>query len=407
MATFAYTVRTKDGSILKGVYEASDQYTVLAGLKGKGYIPLKVKEKSGFNKDLNINALFSRKVALKDISVFCRQFSAVIEAGIPVLECLDIVRKQTESLKLKNILNSVYEKVQKGRSLSESLKEFKGEIPSMMINMIEAGEASGTLDKVMARLAVYFANNNRIKSKAISAAIYPMFIFLFSIIAVIVLMIFVVPKFKDMYSGMGANLPGITQMMLDISGFITSHILLLTIIFIGLIGWFVYFIRSAQGKTFFDDLFLKVPIVSGVFKKIIAANFTRTLASLLMAGVPLIESLEIVDRVINNSTVSKYLEKVREDITKGSKLSIAISNVKIFPAMVVNMTNIGEESGSLDSIMDKTADFFEEEAEAAIERATTMIEPLAIAFMAVIVGFVVISIVMPIADSISSVQSMG
>ena len=406
MANFAYTVRTKDGAILKGIYEASDKVTVVTGLKGKGYIPLKIKEKTGLNQDVKLSML-NKKVSLKDISIFCRQFSAVIDAGIPILECLDIVRKQTESLKMRSLLNSVYEQVQKGKSLSESMNEFKGQVPPMMINMVEAGEASGTLDKVMARLATYFANKNRIKSKAISATVYPIFIFVFTILAVIALVTFVIPQFKDMYGSMGVDLPGITQMMLDISAFITNNTFLLLILVAGLIGGFIYFINSTKGKVFFDRLFLRAPIVSGVFKKIISATYTRTLASLLSAGVPLIQSLEITDKVINNTVVSKYLEKVREDITKGSRLSTAIGNVKVFPSMVVSMTNIGEESGSLDLIMDKTADFFEEESEAAIERAATMIEPIAIAFMAVIVGVVVISIVMPMANSISSVQSMG
>lgn len=405
MANYAYTARTKDGTIVKDLYEAADKAMVVTALKNKGYIPLKVTEKSGFNSDINFD-IIGQRVTTKDISVFCRQFSAVIEAGIPVLECLDIVRKQTESKKMREIINKVYEQVQKGRSLSESFKEFKNDIPPMMINMIEAGEASGTLDKVMARLAVYFANSNKTISKVKGAMIYPIVLFCVSVLAVIALLWLVVPKFKDMLSSMGTDLPVSTKVLMAISDFVANNIILILILLVGSVVGIMVYSKTANGKYFFDNLFLSVQPFSGMFKKMIAARFTRTMASLLSAGVPLIEALEITEKVINNSVMSKYLEKVREDVTKGSKLSVAISNVKVLPTMVVNMISIGEESGTIDGILDKTADFFEEETEAAIAGMTTMLEPAVILVMATLVGGVIISIVQPMFKMISAANSM-
>lgn len=405
MASFVYSARGKTGETIKGTYEASDKTTVITVLKNKGYIPLDVKEKTGLLQNLNIGFI-SQKVPSKDLSVFCRQFATIVDAGIPVMECLDIIRKQVESKKLSDISNKVYEQVQKGRSLSEGLKEFKDELPSIMINMVEAGEASGTLDKVMDRLASHFENESKIISKVKGAMIYPFVIFVVAFFAVIALLKWVVPQFVNIFSSMGAELPILTRILIKLSEIIVSYFIPLIVVLIGLVVALIVFYRSKRGKIFFDRLYLKIPAISSMYKKMIAARFTRTMASLLSSGLPLIQSLEITNKVIDNAVMSAYLDKVVEDVTKGVKLSVAVSHVRIFPAMINSMINIGEESGSMDSMLDRTADFFEEETRTAVANVTSLIEPMIIVVMAVVVGGIVVSIAQPMFGMFENVQNM-
>lgn len=403
MAVFHYVARTENDQVVKGMYQATDKFTVIAMLKNKGYIPLEVKE----NRGLGINLDFIQTgITKRDIAVFCRQFSAVIEAGIPVLECLDIVRKQTESRQLKNVLNNVYEQVQKGRALSDGFKEFRSVLPAVLINMIEAGEASGTLDRVMARLAVYFENESKVVNKVKGAMIYPMVIFVVAIAAVIVLLWLVVPQFQSMFSSMGAELPVLTKMLISASGFVVNNIFLLLIFIIALIIGALYYFKSSTGKQVLDKVYLQIPIISNMYRKMITARFTRTMASLLSAGLPLIQALEITNKVLDNAVMTKQLDKVVEDITKGSKLSIAISQVPVFPVMLISMIGIGEESGSMDSVLDKVADFYEDETEVAVGKLTSMLEPAIIIVMAVIVGSVVLGVAMPMFQMIQNVGNM-
>ncbi len=404
MAVYKYSALNDTGVMVKGTYQATDKTTVISMIKSRGQIPLEVKEKGIIN--LEKFESKNKKVSSRDIAIFCRQFSTVIEAGIPILECLDIIRKQTESKQLKVILNRVYEQVQKGRTMSESLKEFKDILPSVLINMIESGESSGTLDKVMSRLAVYFANEGSMISKVKGALMYPAAILCVTIIAVMVLLTFVVPNFVGMYGDLGAELPLPTKILMSAGDFMGKWwFLIIGVIAGGVIG-IVRYRKTENGKKFFDELLFKIPVISNLQVKLISARFTRTMASLMGAGLPLIQSLEITDKVINNTVVSKHLTEVVEEVSKGTKLSTAISNVGFFPMMVFNMINIGEESGSLDSILDKTADFYEEETSVTIESAMKLIEPVIIIFMAVIVGGVVIAMVLPMFGMMENIQNM-
>lgn len=391
MSVFSYSARTQKGNIIKGTYEAPDKQIVIAALKSKGYIPLEVKEKS----QISNLSIFEHKLSVRDIAVFCRQFATIIQAGIPILESLDIIRKQTESKRLKEIISKTYEEVQKGKSLSDSLKEFRKELPPILINMIEAGEVSGALDKVMNKLAVYFETQNKLLKKVKGALTYPLVVSGVAIIDIIVLLWFVVPQFQTMYAGIGAKLPLATRVLLSISNFVVNNIILLIVATIGLVVGTIYYLRTEKAKYFFDRLVFKIPKISVLYQKLIAARFSRTMASLLSAGIPLIKSLEITDKVINNSLMSEYLSRVIEDVTKGNKLSLSISQIPFMPAMAISMVRIGEESGALDSILDKTADIYEEETDAEVANLTTLIEPAIIVVLAVVVGGVVISIVQP------------
>lgn len=403
MAVFSYVAIDKSGQTIKGTYQASDKSTVVTMIKSKELIPLEVKQK-GLSTFANID-LSKKNVTSREIAIFCRQFSAVIEAGIPILECIDIVRKQTESKSLREILNKVYEQVQKGRTLSDSLKEYKDRLPSVFINMIESGESSGTLDKVMARLAIYFANEGNLVAKVKGAMIYPMVILGVTVAAVIILLWFVVPQFVTMFGDNPLPLP--TRIVMAAGDFMAAYwYLVLGGLGAAVFGVYKYH-KSEPGKAFFDDLFLKLPIVSNMNSKLIAARFTRTMASLMSAGLPLIQALEITDKVINNTVMSKNLRNVIEEVSKGTKLSTAMSNIAFLPTMVYNMINIGEESGSLDYILDKTADFYEEETSYAIEGLMKMMEPMIIVFMAVAVGSIVVAIVLPMFGMFENIQSMS
>lgn len=403
MGVFKYSALNEAGATVKGTYQAADKSTVVSMIKSKGYIPLEVKEKGLVNLG-NFDKYTKGKATSRDIAVFCRQFSNVIEAGIPILECLDIIRKQTESKRLKEILNKTYEHVQKGRTLSDSLKEYRDELPAVLINMIESGETSGTLDKVMARLAIHFANEGNMMAKIKGALIYPAVICIVMVLAVIVLIWFVVPQFAGIFASTGSTLPLPTRMLMSAGDFMSKYWFLVIAGLAAAIYGLTKYYKSASGKKFFDNLFLRLPIIGTAQKKIIAARFTRTMSSLMMAGLPLIQALEITDKVINNTVMTKCLTDVIEEVSKGTKLSIAISNIEFLPPMVFNMVNIGEESGALDSILDKTAEFFEEETNYAIEGLMKLIEPVIIVLMAVVVGGIIISIVMPMFDMFKAIQ---
>ena len=402
MSIYSYKARTKTGAMVKGTYEASDVSTVISVLKSKDYLPIKILEKK---QGLKLEFL-SMKISKRDISIFCRQFATVIEAGIPVLESLDIIRKQVESKKFREILDKVYTQVQKGSSLSDSLRRFSKDLPPILINMIEAGEMSGTLDRVMNRMAIFFENENKLVRKVKGAMTYPSVIAGVSVIAVIGMLKFVVPQFVSMFSSMGGELPAATQMLINASEFISHNFLFIIIALIGAVGGTIYYFKTENGMLFKDKMMFKIPKISSMYKKMLAARFSRTMASLLSSGLPLIRAIEITDKVIGNALMSTYLQAMVNNVSKGTKFSVAVSQIPFFPSMLISMITIGEESGALDSLLDKTADFYEEETEAEVEGLTAMMEPLIIVVMAVMVGGIVVAMVQPMFGMFDQISNL-
>ncbi|SNX55340.1 type II secretion system F family protein [Thermoanaerobacterium sp. RBIITD] len=394
MPVYSYKVKDSDGNLITGTLELESKTVCIDNLKQKNYYILDIKEKEE-KKDIFESINSSRKVKVKDIAVFCRQFATLINAGLPIVTSLATMVEQVENKKLKGALSEVYEDVQKGKGLSESMRKHPDVFPMLLFNMIEAGEVSGTLDNVLNEMADHFEKENNLSQKVKSALAYPMVVSIVAICVVIFLVTNVLPTFVGMFKNAGAQLPLPTMILLGLSDSISHY----WYVYIADIALTVFLIMKAlkteNGRRLYDSLALKVPIFGPLNKKVITSRFTRTLATLISSGIPLIEAMTVIEKVVGNTIVADGLKKVEEEIKRGKGLAEPLKKMGIFPPMVIQMINVGEDSGSLDSILKKTADFYDSEVDAAVSQMTTLIEPLIIVVLASVVGFIVISIVMP------------
>ncbi|MBU5254908.1 type II secretion system F family protein [Tissierella praeacuta] len=398
---YKYKAVSQNGEVIEGFFEGNEESDVLAMLKGNNYLPVSVEKDISSEKKIDI---FSKKIKKKDLAVFCRQFYTMLDAGIGIVKCIDILEKQSENKNLKKALGTLHENVQKGFTLSEGMKKHSTVFPSLLINMVEAGEVSGNLDIIMERMAVHFEKENKLENKIKSALIYPVVLAVVSIAVVIFLLVAVMPTFIGMFESSGQALPKPTQILLNISNWLTEYWYIFIPIVLALIVGFVLFKQTPTGINFVDTLKIKIPVIKDTNVKIITARFARTLSTLMSSGIPLLQSIEIVSRVVGNKIVHDRLEIASEDVRKGISLSRAINEVGIFPPMVDSMIKIGEESGSLDDILYKTADFYDEEVEVALQRMTSLMEPVMLVIMALIIGFIVIAMAMPMFDMVNTIQ---
>lgn len=396
MATFNYQAKTVTGNVSTGKIDATDKNMVVSLLRNRGMYPLEISELNVLEKDLKMGS--RKKIPLKALSLFCKQFYTMIDAGVTIVGSLDLLRRQTENRKLANILSKVYEDVQKGMSLSEAMRVHKSQFPTIVISMIEIGEISGNLDTVLDRLSIYLEKDNRIRQKVKTSMVYPKVIGAIALVAVIFMMTFVVPNFISMFKDMGSQLPMPTRILLGISNVFKNVWFLLgaSIVIPSLIFAYKKFKKTEKGKFIYDKFILGLPLVGKNMSKIIASRFSRSLSLMLKTGVPLIQALEVVGNLLDNEVVNKGIIKVKEDIKRGSGLAEPLEAVGIFPVMVTHMISIGEEAGSLDSIVEKVADFYDDELDASIGKLVAMLEPLMIVAMAIVVGGIVIAMILPI-----------
>lgn len=398
---FKYKAIAQNGQTIEGVFEAQNKNDVIAMIKGNKHLPVSVE------RDIEADAQFellSKKVKKKDLAIFCRQFYTMINAGLGIVKCIDILVVQTENKTLKKALANINEDIQKGLTLSEAMKKHQKIFPQILISMVEAGEVSGNLDTIMERMAVHFEKENKLENKIKSSLIYPIALIVVSVAVVIFMLVFVLPTFTGMFEGSDTPLPGPTRFLMNISDSIQTH----WYIYVGVIAFlsagFLVFKQSEEGRRFFDNLKITFPGVKITSAKIITSRFTRTLSTLMSSGIPLLQAMEVVGKVVNNSIVKERLDAGTNSVRKGVPLSRAVRDVKIFPPMVDSMIKIGEESGSLDDILFKTADFYDEEVEASLQRMTTLIEPILLVAMAIVIGFIVIAMALPMFDMVNTIQ---
>ena len=399
MPLYRYKAISQKGEVLEGYKEAQSASEIVSFLKNNNYYPVSVKE------DVDTSTrkvFFSKKVTKKDLSVFCRQFYTMLNAGISIINCLDILQRQVENKTLKKAILNLYEDVQKGMTLSEGMNKQKNVFPILLINMVEAGEVSGSLDVLMERMANHYEREYKIENKVRNALIYPAVLSVLSIAVVVFLIVVVMPTFVSMFQTSGSLLPTPTRILLDISSIIKEYWYLLISGLILLVFGFMYFLKTQIGRLFFDVLKISIPGIKKINIKIITSRFTRTLSTLLSSGIPLLEALEVVNRVVGNIVISEKLELVKEDTRRGIPISKAIRDINIFPPMVDSMIEIGEESGALDHILYKTADYYDEEIESTMEKMTTLLEPVLIVLIALVIGIIVLSMILPMFEMIST-----
>ena len=391
MPIFTYTVMTKEGKQKKGTLEAGSQSSAMSILKENGYYPIQVTEQTTFQKEIVIG----NPIKTKDITIFCQQFEAIISAGISVLEALDLLKEQTENKFFKKIIAELYTTVESGDSLSGAMAHHKKYFPSILINMIAAGEASGNLEIALKRMAEHFEKEYKLQQSIKKATMYPLIVSIVAVIVIGILVVVVIPTFVGMFNEMGMELPWTTRTLLGISDFVVNKwYILISVIVVAIIVLYFY-IRSEIGKITLSGIKLSMPLFGKLNVKIVASRFARTMSTLLASGLPLLEAIEIVSKVVDNYKVEKGLMACRNQVSKGVPLSKPVTEMGIFPPMITHMVKIGENTGQLEPILNKVADFYDGEVETSVSQLTTLLEPLIIVVLAVVVGFVVISIVQP------------
>jgi type IV pilus assembly protein PilC len=394
MPLYTYRVKNESGKIFTGEAKVERESDLSAMLIERGYAVVEIKEKNAFT-DISQIKIFQKRVKIKDLSIFARQFAIILEAGIPIAACLDILKEQSTNLTLKRIITDIGDDIKKGISLSASMKKHNDVFPGLFITMVEAGEVSGQLDKVFNRLAEQMEKQYKLNQKVKSAMTYPIIVVSIAVIVVIVLMAFAVPQFTVALNDLGVAMPLPTKILIAVSDFFKFFWWLIFIIIIGFILFIRSYVKTKNGKRFFGNLAIKLPILKIVVTNIITARFTRTLGTLIASGVMLIQSMEVVQNVIGNAVISEAFEDVISEIKKGRGLTQPLASMKFFPPMVMSMIKVGEESGDLDFSLNKCADFYDEEVEVSLKMLTEFIQPAIILVLAFVVGFIVISILYP------------
>jgi len=393
MPQYTYTAVDLAGKKHNGVMETASRTLLIQKLKEKGQFITDAEDKvDTAARDV---ASKSKKIKLKPLAVFCRQFATLINAGITAVKALDFLFQQTIDKNLRGCVGRVYELVQKGESMSEAFRKQGQAFPELFVNMVMTGESAGNLDQVLLRMADHYEKENKLRNRIKSAMIYPMVLAGLTVVVVIVMLVFVLPTFTGIITSGGGELPMITQILVNFSEFLQKYWWLVAGIVIAVIITWRGFKRSEKGHLWWDSFKLRMPIAGKSLRMIIAARFARTLSTLISSGLQMLSSIEITARIVDNQLVHNKLMTVTEDIRKGTQLSVAIRKTEQFPPMIYNMISVGEESGMLDDILTKTAAFFDEESDAAIGRLVGLLEPLMIIIMAVVIGFIVIAMYLP------------
>ncbi|MCJ8006991.1 type II secretion system F family protein [Lederbergia wuyishanensis] len=402
MARFQYKGRNRQ-KIVTGKINASSRREAMERLSTVGVRIIEIEEipESILTKDIS----FDRSVKLQHIVVFLRQFSTLLKAGITVVEATSILSAQTESKSLSNVLSQVKEDLTEGQSLSEAFKKHPKIFDSLFINLVKAGELSGTMDVTFERLSEHYEKQYRTKQKVLSSISYPIVVGIIAIAVVIFLLVFVVPTFVSMFDGFGGELPRITKFVLGVSD-IAKHYWVLLIVFIGLfiLGLFALN-KNIKTKYYLDLIILKLPFVGQIVQKSIIARMTRTLSSMLASSVPILQALDMVEKVIGNNVMAEVVKRSRVSLEEGNSLAGPIEEHWAFPPLVSQMIVIGERSGSLDTMLAKVADFYEHEVDAAAERMKALIEPIMIVILAGLVGVIVTAIVIPMFQIFDNIQN--
>lgn len=392
MPKYKYTAINADGKNVKDTIFATNMAEFNAVLKQKGEYALTVKEivENDAGSRANANA-----ISMKDLAILCKQFATMLNSGITIVKSLDVLYQQQEKEKLKNILLKVYEQVQVGKSLSKALASTDGAFPNFMVSMVEAGEMSGSIDQVMERLSEHYEKQMKLKSKVSSAMVYPIMLVVVGTAVVMGLFIFVIPNLMGMF-GDPEDLPALTRFLMNGSNFMQHYWYLVIIFFVAMFLVFGVFKNTRVVKQLIDKLALFTPVIGKLYAVVMSANFCRTMYSVFSSGMSLITSLELTTNVLNNTVVTEKMSGVLDEIRSGGALSAALHKTELFPQMMVTMINVGEESGALDEILSKTADFYDIQADDAVQKMVTLLEPLMIVIMGGVIGTVIIGIMMPV-----------
>ena len=402
MADFSYIAIEKSGREVRGSMEADSREKVEVKLRGQGLIPLEIQEQNAFQKDIK----FGKKVKTKDLSLFCRQFVSMLRAGVSIIDSLEMLSAQTENKTLSTAIAGMKTEIGKGTTLSEAMAMQGDVFPAMLINMVEAGENSGSIDQSLERMAVQFEKSNKLKGLLKKAMIYPAVLLAVTFVIFIVIVTYVIPKYMEMFEGTNLEMPLITRALMGLSDFIINHAVLLVVAIIALILLIVQWKKTESGKVFFGKLALRIPVFKKLNVKTYCSSFARTLSTLMLAGIPMIDAVDSVAKTMTNILYRDELLRAKEEIAKGIPLSEPLKVGGMFPPMVVHMLSIGEETGEIEEMLDRLADYYDEEVEMTTQNLVALLEPMIIIIMAIIVLILIAAIMGPMMMIYNNAGSM-
>jgi type IV pilus assembly protein PilC len=402
--SYAYKVRDREGKMAAGSMEAESEEAVVSRLRQLGYAPISIEAEKGAGLKAEVKLPGAGRVKLKDLAVFSRQFATMINSGLSLLRALTILGEQTSNRRLGEVIIQVRAEVEKGTSLSAAMARHPKVFNRLYVSMVRAGEIGGFLDQVLVKVAETFEKEVALRGKIRSAMTYPVVVFTMVIGIVAAMLIFIVPTFESLYESLGGTLPLPTRMLMNASNILRRFFLLVVLGMVVLTFLFRRWKASHKGRYQWDKFKLKVKVFGPLFHKTALSRFSRTLSTLIRSGVPILQALEIVGETVNNQVISRAVRDVQDSVREGESLATPLAKHAAFPAMVVQMMAVGEETGALDTMLSKVADFYDQEVEAAVASLTSMIEPILIAVMGAAVGGMVIALYMPLFNIINLVQ---
>ncbi len=401
MPVFRYTGKTRAGATQNGEIEALDRTTATVVLRQRQILVTSLKAKP---KGIQLNFGGSKKITEQEVVIFTRQFATMIEAGLPLVQCLDILARQTENKEFARIITQVKTDVESGDGYADALRKHPKAFSEFYVNMIEAGEAGGILDTITERLAVYLEKAAALKSKVKGALVYPAVIVGIAVVVVTFLLLYVIPVFAEMFSSFGGELPAPTRFVMTLSDLVRDYVLYAIPLFFVFVWLFKRFYKTDKGKLAVDRLVLKLPVFGPLIQKVAVAKFTRTLGTLVSSGVPIIDGLTITARTAGNKVVEGAVLSIITSIKEGQTIAEPLGRQPIFPPMVVQMIEVGENAGALDAMLNKIADFYDQEVDNAVEALTKLLEPMLMVFLGIVIGGMVIAMYLPIFKIASVVE---
>ncbi len=398
MATFVYKGKTSGGIFKKGELIAGNLAQATASLRRQNIIPVSVSQKKGLFATLNsINVPgLSKGISTKDLAIFSRQFATMIDAGLPLVQCLEILSSQHDNAEFKKVLVEVKVAVEGGSTFSDALGKHPKVFDSLFVNLVNAGEVGGILDTILNRLALFLEKNEQLKNKIKGAMTYPSAVIVIASLVVTGLLVFVVPIFEGMFADFGQALPAPTQVVVMLSKFLQNYWYILIGAIVGIIVFINRAHKTEKGRVIIDGLLLRAPVIGDLLRKTATARFTRTLGTMISSGVPILEAMDIVSKTAGNAVVEAAILSSKESLSQGKTLAEPLIECKVFPGMVTQMIAVGETTGALDTMLGKIADFYEEEVDVAVDAMTSLIEPMLMAFLGIVVGGLVIALYLPI-----------
>jgi len=392
MPKFKWEATTRTGDVKQGAMEAIDEAAVMNRLRADGLNPRRVRKQAR-----EISIKFGSGVSSKELQIFTRQLATMIDAGLPLVQCLDILANQTPNKTFARVLQQVKASVEQGATFSDALRKHPKVFDELYVNLVAAGEVGGILDTILNRVAIYIEKAVKLKGQLKSAMVYPIAIMVIAIGVVAVMLTKVIPTFENMYKEFeGAKLPKPTQFVINLSHAVIYNWYIFVAVVVGIVGFVLFALRNDKARDILDAILLKLPVMGPVLRKIVVARFTRTLGTLLASGVPILDALEICAKTAGNRVVKRAIMHGREKIAEGQDMAGPLGETRVFPTMVVQMIGVGEQTGAMDQMLQKVADFYEDEVDTAVAAMTSLIEPIMMAFLGIVVGGLIVAMYLPV-----------